>query len=393
MVLFGFRRKIRRKRATVRCNQHESLRVAKAEANDLPSCASSNDMTDSLDETQRDDTTTASVSTVSPISSAVPDDIENTNHAVTATSAFAENIADTSTMAPVLNPEFDEVQNILHIMRIQESTVYKQPREELDELLAVWRKMLVEWMYFVVDYTRKNRQAVAAAAYFFDVMMAQDFVNTREEHQLAAATSLQLSLKAYDSTSIDIKKLVKLGRGLFTENDVVEMESRILNTLQWRLHPPTTCCFLRQYDRLIPSTVSSTARRMLADVTKLASELIVCEAQYNEFPASVLAYACMLMAMEFIEGVDLPIGQRHCLILNMATVAEIECSSSLVLKVFEELKRSLDESPKLQELIDSVAATRRMDSKVVRGVKSLARGRQPVRRNSPRNVSVALEPS
>ena len=241
MVLFGFRRKIRRKRATVRCNQHESLRVAKAEANDLPSCASSNDMTDSLDETQRDDTTTASVSTVSPISSAVPDDIENTNHAVTATSAFAENIADTSTMAPVLNPEFDEVQNILHIMRKQESTVYNQAREELDELLAVWRKMLVEWMYFVVDYTRKNRQAVAAAAYFFDVMMAQDFVNTREEHQLAAATSLQLSLKAYDSTSIDIKKLVKLGRGLFTENDVVEMESRILNTLQWRLHPPTTC--------------------------------------------------------------------------------------------------------------------------------------------------------
>ena len=166
MVLFEFRHKIRRKRVTVRSNQHESLRVAKAGAYDLPSCASSNDMTDSLDETQRDDATTTSASTMSPISSTVPDEIENTDHAVTATSTSAENVADTSTMAPLLNPEFDEVQNILHIMRIQESTVYKQPREELDELLAVWRKMLVEWMYFVVDYTRKNRQAVAAAAYF-----------------------------------------------------------------------------------------------------------------------------------------------------------------------------------------------------------------------------------
>ena len=380
MVFLKFRYKWRRKWPSLPPNQHENVQE-KLEVHDLP-CVG---RTASVDETQRDDMTTTSTSTMSPNCPPLFDDVR----CIIQSDAIPN--TESSDLSLSFPESFLDAQSVLRVMRMQESTIYNQRRHELDELRALWRKTLVEWMYFVVDSMKKNRQSVAPASYFLDVAMATDFVNTREEHQLAAATSLQLALKAYDCASIEMKKLLQLGRGIFNDDDLVEMEFKLLKALDWYLHPPSTYCFLHQYEKLMPSSVSQVSRLMIASVTKLVSEITVCDQKYNKFPPSVAAYACILMAMEFIEGADLPIRQRHCFIMNMAFLAEIQSSSSLVLKVFEELKRSLDNSPKLQELIESVAATRRMGSKVVPRSSSQSRHKRSVHRSSPRYVSAELE--
>ena len=283
----------------------------------------------------------------------------------------------------------DEVMDVLRIMRVLESTTYSQASTFIeDELLALWRKLLIEWMYFVVDYCKLQRESVAAGAFFLDVAVSKGLVNTREDHQLAAATGLQLALKAFDTASIKLDRLVKLGRGLFTENDVVQMEFKILQSLDWHLHPPSTYCFLRQYERLLPSTVSGTARQMIAEVTKLISELTIIEHKYKRFPPSVVAYAGMLMALELIDSCELPISQRHCYVINMSTVAKLDCSSQVVLKAFEELKQSLDASTKLDQLIESIAAAH--SKKTLSVVDSYTKSTRSAIRHSPRDVMIRL---
>eukprot|EP00339_Tiarina_fusa_P002550 CAMPEP_0117052022 /NCGR_PEP_ID=MMETSP0472-20121206/35961_1 /TAXON_ID=693140 ORGANISM="Tiarina fusus, Strain LIS" /NCGR_SAMPLE_ID=MMETSP0472 /ASSEMBLY_ACC=CAM_ASM_000603 /LENGTH=298 /DNA_ID=CAMNT_0004766493 /DNA_START=130 /DNA_END=1023 /DNA_ORIENTATION=+ len=265
-------------------------------------------------------------------------------------------------MMPPMNAPLDdyteEIREILAVMQKQESTVYERECSS-DELVALWRKMLIGWMYYVVDYCRLQRQCVAAAAFFFDIAVSRGLISTREEHQLAAATALQLSLKTFDTAVISSKKLVQLGRGLFTEEDVVEMEMKILKTLNWRTHPPSTYCFLRQYERLLPSSVESETMEMIQEVTKLISELTVSEMKYNKHPQSIIAFGAMLLAMELVDTENLLMHQRQCFVIRMSTVAGLESSSSKVLKVFEALKQTMDESEKLQALVDSLASARR----------------------------------
>jgi hypothetical protein len=284
-----------------------------------------------------------------------------------------------------LPDEYDQVQDILRIMRQQEATIYRRTNEDgVDELKALWRRLLIEWMYFVVDYCNLRRDSVAAAAFFLDTAVSKDLVKTREEHQLAAATALQLALKTFDTASIKLERLVKLGRGLFTEADIVRMECRILQALDWRLHPTTSYCFLRQFERLLPSTVSETAHLMIGEVTKLASELTATEQKYNQFPPSVVAYAGMLVAMELIDHTDIPICQRHCFVINMATIANLESKSSLVLEAFDELKQSLDTSSKLEEVVEAIAAAQIKKSKSTIDLNSIVQ--------SPRHVMARIHP-
>lgn len=249
--------------------------------------------------------------------------------------------------------ELEEVHDILEVMREKEERIYHH-EFELGELEALWRKILIDWMSYVVDHCNLQRQAVAAAAFFLDVAMGRGLVETREEHQLAAASALQLALKLFDSTVIRIEKLVSLGRGLFSVEDVAIMEYKILTSLDFHCHPPSTHCYLRQYERLLPSTVQESTRRMIDEVTKLVADLTVVDHKYNSYSNSVIAYAAMLMAMELLDCEDMPICQRQCFVLHMATVSKLESSSSLTLKVFEELKETLDSSSKLEGLMESL---------------------------------------
>lgn len=288
----------------------------------------------------------------------------------------------------IVECNFDDVHDVVERMRVQERTNYRQSEIE-DELVGLWRKMLVDWMYYVIDYCHLQRQAVAAAAYFYDVAVQKKLVETPEEHQLAAATALQLALKTHDSSIIKLGKLVKLGRGLFTEDDVVVMEKRILKSMDWLLHPPSTYCFLRQYERLLPATISDMTRTMINTVTSLACEVTLTDYRYLSYKPSVIAYAAMILALEMIPHDDLPIVQRHCFLLKMSTIAELDSKSKKVRGAFKDLKATIGACPKLQKLVESLEKQHKQQERDTRCMLSKPKG-VPVYNHSPRHVMARL---
>jgi hypothetical protein len=251
--------------------------------------------------------------------------------------------------------DVEDVQFTLDQMKAKELSVY-QRTQYTNELQGLWRKMLLEWMYYVVDYCKLQRHSIAAAAFFLDVCMFRGLCETREDHQLAAATALQLSLKTVDTAVIKLEKLVTLGRGYFTEDDVAQMELRIIRELSWHLHPPSTYCFLRQYERLIPTGVSESAKEMIEEVTKIVAELTILEDQYLRYNPSVLGYATMLIGLEMIPEDTIPVYLRQCFFVRMSAVANLDSSSPVVLEAFDRLQESLRYSNKLEPMLDAIAA-------------------------------------
>lgn len=283
-----------------------------------------------------------------------------------------------------------DVHDILEKMKIQESVIYAQPPIE-DVLVALWRKMLIEWMYFVVDFCRLQRQAVAAASFFFDVAVRKQLCQTVEEHQCAAATALQLALKTHDSSIIKLDKLVKLGRGQFTEQNVVDMERKILESLDWHVHPPSTYGFLRQYERLLPNSIGQTTRQMISDITALACEVTLTDHNYLTYNPSEVAYSILLMALEMIPHEDLPIIQRQCFLLRMASEAQMDCKNAAALEAFERLKSSMEASPKFDALTETLQKQQKQNARDCRKyLRKRSSYKSAVHNRSPRHVMVRL---
>ena len=234
-------------------------------------------------------------------------------------------------------------------MKLLEQTTYKRPHynEIPDMFRGVWRKQIVEWMYVLIKHCKLRKETTAAAIYYLDVAVAVSshtstrkmgnnknnliLIQTPKDYQLCAMTALHLALKVYDSPTVRIVKLnclVKLSNNEFTAQDIIQKEKQLINNvLHWRLHPPTSNCFLYRYLELLPPSLLSLpslpvvkeqqqqdqqqqqqTRIQQQDqkqthqlLEESASEIIEVALAHDRFltvPSSVIAYSALLLAME-----------------------------------------------------------------------------------------------
>lgn len=265
-----------------------------------------------------------------------------------------------------MNPiQWQEASDIVANMLRQESTTYKrmdylpaylQGANESETIDGSWRQRIIEWMYGVVDHCSLKRESVAVATHFLDAATARGLVHCRVDFQLVAMTSLMLSIKLNDSTMVKLDSLVKLGRGLFSETDVIQTESRMLSAFNWHVHPPTPVCFMRQLLRFLPQDTSPIARYVIVEVTRFISEIAACLYKFIRYPSSSMALAAIAIAMERVEESILPMWQRHQFIGNIKTYTGLEGLSTEVGQAVQDLRISLDNNVNLEELMRTIDA-------------------------------------
>jgi hypothetical protein len=170
------------------------------------------------------------------------------------------------------------------------------------------REQIVEWSFRVVDYFRIDREVVAVSLSFLDRFLATCRCD-RTSFKLAATTTLHLAVKLlYPCKLADLGILSDLSRGEFDMKDVCGMESHILHTLSWNLHPPTAIAFSSIFlDYFFASrvvTISGTDFDDIYDVSSFFSELAVCDYFFVLLRSSTIALAAILNALEGMYGPD-----------------------------------------------------------------------------------------
>lgn len=90
----------------------------------------------------------------------------------------------------------------------------------------LWREKICEWSYQVVDHFNFSREAVGIALNYLDRYLAVRTVN-RKTFQLAAMTSLFISIKINESRTLRLSTFLELSRGYFEADHVIEMEKDI----------------------------------------------------------------------------------------------------------------------------------------------------------------------
>ena len=162
------------------------------------------------------------------------------------------------------------------------------------------REQICEWSYRVVDYFRIDREVVSVSLSYLDRFLCTCSCD-RSTFKLAATTTLYMAVKVVHPQKLgDLGILSDLSRGEFDMRDVADMESHILESLTWKLHPPTAAAFsmiLLDYMQL-DLGLSHNDTEDLYSNTAFFAELSVCDYHSVTQRQSTIAVACILNALE-----------------------------------------------------------------------------------------------
>jgi Cyclin, N-terminal domain len=170
--------------------------------------------------------------------------------------------------------------------------------------------------------------------------------STSRNYQLSAMTCLYLTLKLHTRHyKRHLRILAELSRGQFIVEDILEMESIVLETLDWRVHPPTPMTFVQYFllyhqqqyccintdetlfecrtdmEELSSSSSSSSLPSstcspwsVVLEIARYCTECAVLECHHPpswSASPSQLAYACTLAAMEVLTEDALSTTERE----------------------------------------------------------------------------------
>ena len=118
----------------------------------------------------------------------------------------------------------------------------------------------------VVDHYGFDRETVTVAISYFDRMLWKSIATNYPTlcHELLAVTSIYLAVKLFERAekrSYLLRDLVLMSRKKFNKEQIINMESEILSTLSWHVHPTTPQLFSFHFLRVVSRNVAKYAIR------------------------------------------------------------------------------------------------------------------------------------
>jgi len=207
---------------------------------------------------------------------------------------------------------YDLLQKNQQRQQAQATTNSQHPGDsQIDEYC---REQIVEWSFRVVDYFRIDREVVVLSLSLLDRFLAICQCD-RSTFKLAATTTLHLAVKLLHPCKLgELGILSDLSRGEFDMNDVALMEKQILDSLNWKLHAPTSIAFATLLLDFFFSSqnidMSPTDVDDLYDISSFFTELAVCDYYFVGLTPSMIAIASIVNALEGMFGPDNKITSR-----------------------------------------------------------------------------------
>lgn len=171
----------------------------------------------------------------------------------------------------------------------------------------VWREMIVQWCYNVVDHIRADREIVYVAINVLDRFLVsqvlspsptQAYLTDRKDYEAAVMASLLITLKLQGISTLCIRDMLKMSRNSITSKDIIRAAQAIEQSLKWNKQLPTATTFARALVDFLPSSVDRRTRRALFDECIFSIELSVFDKECSCELPSLVAWTILENAME-----------------------------------------------------------------------------------------------
>jgi len=215
------------------------------------------------------------------------------------------------------NVSIDETLATIEVMRRQEEIGYtisdylsRMPASVTVEdppVDAQCRVIMQKWCKEIAQYCGYNTEIVDIAMNCLDRFMCTtdgfSILMDRSQYQLAVMTALYTTVKIHCHEAMDPQLVSNLSQGAHSPQAVEAMEVRMLSALQWRMNPPTPLSFVSKILDLVPEhLVNGEERQAIVDLTNFQLELAMETYQFSILPASFIAIASLLNAVESVSS-------------------------------------------------------------------------------------------
>ena len=171
------------------------------------------------------------------------------------------------------------------------------------------QQLLITWCFKVVDRFTIQREIVSITMSFVDrFISAHHQFSNHKALKLVTVSALHLAVKVHEPQMLHkLGILPVLSKGEFQMEHIIRMELLILQSLAWRLYPPTTLSFIMHFMELLkfslPHSASHLSAEDVVEVASFFSELEVFDYTLASVKPSLVAFAAILNAMEHLSSV------------------------------------------------------------------------------------------
>lgn len=248
------------------------------------------------------------------------------------------------------NLSIDETLATIEVMRCQEEVGYTVS-DYLSQLPASGtfeapvdaqcRMVMQKWCKDIAQYCSYSPETVEIAMNCLDRFMATrdgySILLDRSEFQLAVMTALYSAVKVHEHEAMDPRLVSSLSQGAHSAEAVEAMEVRMLKAVQWRVNPPTAMAFVRNILDLIPEhLLEADERQAVIDLTKFQVELALEQYEFCMMPASSIAMASLLNAVESVSSNDMFVDDFEPSACNVARV-DVHALRSIRIHLYESI--------------------------------------------------------
>lgn len=212
----------------------------------------------------------------------------------------------------------------IRFMRNQESTAYKVSRDYFSDgvdrckcsnslvISPLERKAMLSWAYDIVDVCNIERHVAITAITYLDRYISDNFthcektvLSSRRTFQLCFIGCLIIALKNCAGMKVESEFVSKvLCHGLYEEEEILNMEMKVLQGLSWRLNGPTAIDFVHAFSQLLPNQDHLNMQKLIK-TAEVQVELAMMDYSLALQQPSSVAYSSILIAIDSL-------GRKHC---------------------------------------------------------------------------------
>lgn len=173
----------------------------------------------------------------------------------------------------------------------------------------VWRQMVVEWCYHVIDHINADRELVYIAINILDRFLSIHFrtlecnaknniqtdgrryLTDKRDYETAVMTALLLTLKLQGITSLSIQNLVQMSSNSVSSTDILEVGQDIIHSLEWNSQIPTAARFAHVYVQLLSDDLfDEDSKVSIFESSVFQIELSIQDEAFSYAPPSLVAW-------------------------------------------------------------------------------------------------------
>jgi hypothetical protein len=226
------------------------------------------------------------------------------------------------------------------------------------------RKKMVAWSYQVIDFCKFSRETVEIAMSNLDRFLSTNIglhaLQDRSVYQLAAMTTLYTAVKINEPEAMDPALVSSLSRGTYSSREIEDMEFIIIQSLQWRLNPPTTLSFIREFMKLITfEALDNPTRKVVYELSKYQAEYATSNHDFVGVKSSEKAYHSFMNALDCLDIEPKIIQYIAAILQNAIGIVLYPGKCGSFIKVQDYLYSALAQHPKVRENVLTLSPKRR----------------------------------